>query len=105
MICAPIKGFIGIFVSVITAILSYLGQDSALVTTIIGFLMTVNYVVCAAAVCFVSCPANYIGNQLLSTWSGVFLSLSLFGGGLKEYLRVRSSEVESSADMAETGTE
>ena len=84
-----ITGSIGLAVSILTAILSLLGQDSPRITTTIGFSMTVNYIICAAVLCFGLGPANYIGNQYISAWSGVFLSLYIFGGGLKEYLRDR----------------
>ena len=95
-------GCIGIVVSSITSIFSYLGRDSALSTTIVGFAMTINYILCAGMLCFGYGPATAAGNQFFSAWSGVFLSLSLFGGALKEYLNTRDSTDESFAEVSET---
>ena len=72
-------------------IISFLGRDSALDTTTIGFVMVINYIATAGLLCFGYGPATITGNQFFSTWLGVFLSLSLFGDALKEYLIQRGN--------------
>ena len=66
--------------------------------------MTVNFLVCAGMLCFGYGPATTAGNLFFSAWSGVFLSLSLFGGALKEYMNVRSIDGTSLEDVVETET-
>jgi hypothetical protein len=33
-------------------------------------------------------PATYVGNQYLAAWSGFFLSFSIFGSVVKEFMGV-----------------
>ena len=84
-------------------LVSYTGRHTALNTTISGLIMAVNYIICAGALCFSYGPATTTGNKYYSTWSGVFLSLSLVGGAPKEHLITRGSGVtSSSATVSET---
>ena len=79
-------------------IFSYLGRDSAFDTTIVGLGMTINFIICAGVLCFGYGAATTTGNQFFSTWAGVFLSLSLFGGALKEYLIQRGNNADGTRE-------
>ena len=67
---------------------SSLGKDSALITTVSGFIMAVLYTLCAGLMTFDNGPATYVGNHYFSAWAGFFLSFAVFGGVLKEFLGV-----------------
>ncbi|KAL3811504.1 hypothetical protein ACHAXA_000408 [Cyclostephanos tholiformis] len=81
-----VTGCIGLSVSFLVSLFSSLGKDSALITTIFGFIMAILYTLCAGLMTFENGPATYVGNQYLSAWAGFFLSFAVFGSVLKEFL-------------------
>ncbi|KAL3771776.1 hypothetical protein ACHAW5_002390 [Stephanodiscus triporus] len=81
-----VTGCIGLGVSFLISLFSSLGKDSALITTIFGFIMAILYTLCAGLLTFDNGPATYIGNHYLSAWAGFFLSFTIFGSVLKEFL-------------------
>ena len=74
--------------SFLISLFSSLGRDSALITTIFGFVMAILYTVCAGLLTFDNGPATYVGNHYFSAWAGFFLSFAIFGNVLKEFLGV-----------------
>jgi len=95
------SGCIGLAVSFLTSLFSSLGKDSALITTIFGFIMAILYTLCAGLMTFDNGPATYVGNHYFSAWAGFFLSFAVFGSVLKEFLGVG----DAPAATAETGGE
>jgi len=83
-----VTGCIGLGVSFLVSLFSSLGKDSALITTIFGFIMAILYTLCAGLMTFEYGPATYVGNQYFSAWAGFFLSFAVFGSVLKEFLGV-----------------
>ena len=86
----PFSGCIGLIISSVISLSSSLGKDSALITTVSGFIMAVLYTLCAGLLTFDNGPATYVGNHYFSAWAGFFLSFAVFGSVLKEYLGVGS---------------
>ena len=82
----PKTGIIGLVLSVVISLFSTFGKDSALVTTISSFLCAILYTICAGLLTFDKGPATYVGNQYLAAWSGFFLSFSIFGSVVKEFM-------------------
>jgi len=91
------KGIIGLVVSFLISVFSSCGKDSALVTTISGFVMAVLYTLCAGLLTFENGPATYVGNLYFSAWAGFYLSFIVFGSVLKEFLGVGGGAASSSA--------
>jgi len=83
-----VTGIFGLVISFLISLLSSLGKDSALLTTVAGFLMASLYTVCAGLVTFENGPATYVGNHYFSAWAGFFVSFAVFGTVLKEFLGV-----------------
>lgn len=83
-----ITGIVGLVLSFLISLCSSLGRDSALITTVAGFLMAVLYTICAGLVTFKNGPATYVGNHYFGAWAGFFLSFGVFGTVLKEFLGV-----------------
>lgn len=79
-------GIIGLVLSVVISLFSTFGKDSALVTTVSSFLCAILYTICAGLLTFDKGPATYVGNQYLAAWSGFFLSFSIFGSVVKEFM-------------------
>ena len=79
-------GIIGLVLSVVISLFSTFGKDSALVTTVSSFLCAILYTNCAGLLTFDKGPATYVGNQYLAAWSGFFLSFSIFGSVVKEFM-------------------
>jgi hypothetical protein len=92
-----ITGIIGLVVSFLISVFSSCGKDSALVTTISGFVMAVLYTLCAGLLTFENGPATYVGNLYFSAWAGFYLSFMVFGSVLKEFLGVGGGAASSSA--------
>ena len=82
----PKTGIIGLVLSVVISLFSTFGKDSALVTTVSSFLCAILYTICAGLLTFDKGPATYVGNQYLAAWSGFFLSFSIFGSVVKEFM-------------------
>lgn len=83
-----VTGCVGLVLSFLISLFSSLGRDSALITTIFGFIMAILYTVCAGLLTFDNGPATYVGNHYFSAWAGFFLSFAIFGNVLKEFLGV-----------------
>lgn len=83
-----VTGIVGLVVSFLISLASSLGKDSALLTTVAGFLLASLYTICAGLVTFENGPATYVGNHYFSAWAGFFVSFSVFGTVLKEFLGV-----------------
>merc|ERR1719253_2324241 len=83
-----ITGIIGLVISFLISLFSSLGKDSALITTVAGFIMAVLYTICAGLLTFENGPATYVGNHYFSAWAGFFVSFAVFGTVLKEFLGV-----------------
>ena len=98
-------GIIGLVVSALISILSSCGKDSALVTTISGFVMAVLYTICAGLLTFENGPATFVGNQYFSAWAGFFLSFAVFGSVLREFLGVGGGANASAAAPAQSDGE
>lgn len=81
-----VTGIIGLVLSVVISLFSTFGKDSALVTTVSSFLCAILYTICAGLLTFDKGPATYVGNQYLAAWSGFFLSFSIFGSVVKEFM-------------------
>lgn len=96
-------GIVGLVVSFLISLFSSLGRDSALITTIAGFVMAVLYTLCAGLLTFDNGPATYVGNHYFSAWAGFFISFAVFGSVLKEFLGVGGAAAASEAAAAETG--
>lgn len=96
-------GIVGLVVSFLISLFSSLGRDSALITTIAGFIMAVLYTICAGLVTFKNGPATYVGNHFFGAWAGFFISFSVFGTVLKEFLGVKGGAATPSggADSAD----
>jgi hypothetical protein len=93
----PFSGCIGLTISTVISLSSSLGKDSALITTVSGFIMAVLYTLCAGLLTFDNGPATYVGNHYFSAWAGFFLSFAVFGSVLKEYLGVGTGSVAAAA--------
>jgi len=100
-----ITGCIGLLLSFLISLFSSLGKDSALITTIFGFIMAILYTVCAGLVTFDNGPATYVGNHYFSSWAGFFLSFAIFGNVLKEFLGVGTGAGELARATAEEGAD
>jgi len=85
-------GIVGLVVSFLISLFSSLGRDSALITTVAGFVMAVLYTLCAGLLTFDNGPATYVGNHYFSAWAGFFISFAVFGSVLKEFLGVGASQ-------------
>lgn len=96
-----VLGCIGLAVSFLISLFSSLGKDSALITTIFGFLMAILYTLCAGLMTFEDGPATYVGNHYFSAWAGFFLSFAIFGSVLKEFLGVSDSTGTSTVGEGE----
>mmetsp|Transcript_41096 Transcript_41096/g.67446 ORF Transcript_41096/g.67446 Transcript_41096/m.67446 type:complete len:392 (-) Transcript_41096:239-1414(-) len=94
-------GIVGLVVSFLISLFSSLGRDSALITTVAGFVMAVLYTLCAGLLTFDNGPATYVGNHYFSAWAGFFISFAVFGSVLKEFLGVGGGATASAA--AESG--
>ncbi|KAL7548981.1 hypothetical protein ACHAWF_012250 [Thalassiosira exigua] len=98
-------GIVGLVVSFLISLFSSLGRDSALITTVAGFVMAVLYTICAGLLTFDNGPATYVGNHYFSAWAGFFISFAVFGSVLKEFLGVgggtSAAAAESSGDDVE----
>ncbi|KAL7539600.1 hypothetical protein ACHAXR_009434 [Thalassiosira sp. AJA248-18] len=90
-------GCIGLVVSFLISLFSSLGRDSALITTIAGFVMAVLYTICAGLLTFDNGPATYVGNHYFSAWAGFFISFAVFGNVLKEFLGVGGGATSAAA--------
>lgn len=97
-----VSGCIGLAVSFLISLFSSLGKDSALITTIFGFLMAILYTLCAGLMTFEDGPATYVGNHYFSAWAGFFLSFAIFGSVLKEFLGVSDSTGTSTGGEGES---
>jgi len=97
-------GIVGLVVSFLISLFSSLGKDSALITTVAGFIMAVLYTICAGLLTFDNGPATYVGNHYFSAWAGFFISFAVFGSVLKEFLGVGGGTTTAAA-AAETGEE
>lgn len=95
-------GIVGLVVSFLISLFSSLGKDSALITTVAGFIMAVLYTLCAGLLTFDNGPATYVGNHYFSAWAGFFISFAVFGSVLKEFLGVGGGAA-SAAAAEETG--
>mmetsp|Transcript_32424 Transcript_32424/g.68537 ORF Transcript_32424/g.68537 Transcript_32424/m.68537 type:complete len:323 (+) Transcript_32424:174-1142(+) len=96
-------GIVGLVVSFLISLFSSLGKDSALITTVAGFVMAVLYTLCAGLLTFENGPATYVGNHYFSAWAGFFISFAVFGSVLKEFLGVGGGGGTSSAAAGESG--
>ena len=96
-------GIIGLVVAFLISLFSSLGRDSALITTIAGFIMAVLYTICAGLLTFDNGPATYVGNHYFSAWAGFFISFAVFGSVLKEFLGVGGGATSSAAAAASGG--
>jgi len=96
-------GCVGLVVSFLISLFSSLGRDSALITTVAGFIMAVLYTICAGLLTFDNGPATYVGNHYFSAWAGFFISFAVFGSVLKEFLGVGGHTTAAAA--AEDGAE
>lgn len=99
-----ITGIVGLVVSFLISLFSSLGRDSALITTVAGFVMAVLYTLCAGLLTFENGPATYVGNHYFSAWAGFFISFAVFGSVLKEFLGV-GGVTAANAAAAEAGEE
>lgn len=81
-------GITGLVISFLISLFSSLGRDSALITTLVGGIMAILYTICAGLLTFDNGPATYVGNHYFSAWAGFFISFSVFGSVLKEFLGV-----------------
>jgi len=90
-------GIIGLVVSFLISLFSSLGRDSALITTVAGFIMAVLYTLCAGLLTFDNGPATYVGNHYFSAWAGFFISFAVFGSVLKEFLGVGNAAAATPA--------
>lgn len=97
-----VTGIVGLVVSFLISLFSSLGRDSALITTIAGFVMAVLYTLCAGLLTFDNGPATYVGNHYFSAWAGFFISFAVFGSVLKEFLGVGGGAPASSAGATES---
>lgn len=95
-----VTGIIGLVVSFLISLFSSLGKDSALITTVAGFVMAVLYTLCAGLLTFDNGPATYVGNHYFSAWAGFFISFAVFGSVLKEFLGVGGGADANSAAAA-----
>lgn len=93
-----VTGIVGLVISFLISLFSSLGRDSALITTVAGFIMAVLYTICAGLVTFENGPATYVGNHYFSAWAGFFISFAVFGTVLKEFLGVGSGAAASSGE-------
>lgn len=93
-------GIIGLVVSFLISLFSSLGRDSALITTVAGFIMAVLYTLCAGLLTFDNGPATYVGNHYFSAWAGFFISFAVFGSVLKEFLGVGNAAATPAAENA-----
>merc|ERR1719223_38084 len=100
-----ITGCIGLVVSFLISLFSSLGRDSALITTVAGFVMAVLYTVCAGLLTFDNGPATYVGNHYFSAWAGFFISFVVFGSVLKEFLGVGGHTAAADAESGGEETE
>lgn len=101
-----VTGIVGLVISFLISLFSSLGRDSALITTVAGFIMAVLYTICAGLVTFENGPATYVGNHYFSAWAGFFISFAVFGTVLKEFLGVgggAAAAAAADADGAESG--
>jgi len=98
-----ITGIIGLVISFLISLFSSLGKDSALITTVAGFIMAVLYTICAGLLTFENGPATYVGNHYFSAWAGFFVSFAVFGTVLKEFLGVGGHEAAAASGGAESG--
>ena len=98
-------GIIGLVISFLISLFSSLGKDSALITTVAGFIMAVLYTICAGLLTFENGPATYVGNHYFSAWAGFFVSFAVFGTVLKEFLGVGGREAAAASGGAESGGE
>ena len=96
-------GIIGLVVAFLISLFSSLGRDSALITTIAGFIMAVLYTICAGLLTFDNGPATYVGNHYFSAWAGFFISFAVFGSVLKEFLGVGGGATSPAAAAASGG--
>merc|ERR1712194_291626 len=96
-----VTGIVGLVISFLIALFSSFGRDSALITTVAGFIMAVLYTICAGLVTFENGPATYVGNHYFSAWAGFFISFAVFGSVLKEFLGVGGG-TEAAAGGAES---
>lgn len=96
-------GIVGLVVSFLISLFSSLGRDSALITTVAGFVMAVLYTLCAGLLTFDNGPATYVGNHYFSAWAGFFISFAVFGSVLKEFLGVGGGAAADAAAPAESG--
>lgn len=94
-------GIVGLVVSFLISLFSSLGKDSALITTIAGFIMAVLYTLCAGLLTFDNGPATYVGNHYFSAWAGFFISFAVFGSVLKEFLGVGHNTAATQANAVE----
>jgi len=94
-------GIVGLVVSFLISLFSSLGKDSALITTIAGFIMAVLYTLCAGLLTFDNGPATYVGNHYFSAWAGFFISFAVFGSVLKEFLGVGHNAAATQANAVE----
>eukprot|EP00584_Thalassiosira_punctigera_P003529 CAMPEP_0172529496 /NCGR_PEP_ID=MMETSP1067-20121228/3556_1 /TAXON_ID=265564 ORGANISM="Thalassiosira punctigera, Strain Tpunct2005C2" /NCGR_SAMPLE_ID=MMETSP1067 /ASSEMBLY_ACC=CAM_ASM_000444 /LENGTH=322 /DNA_ID=CAMNT_0013313555 /DNA_START=188 /DNA_END=1156 /DNA_ORIENTATION=- len=93
-------GIVGLVVSFLISLFSSLGRDSALITTVAGFVMAMLYTLCAGLLTFDNGPATYVGNHYFSAWAGFFISFAVFGSVLKEFLGVGGGAAATSAAAA-----
>lgn len=100
-----VTGCIGLVLSFLISLFSSLGRDSALITTIFGFVMAILYTVCAGLLTFDNGPATYVGNHYFSAWAGFFLSFAIFGNVLKEFLGVGGGAAQTTSEDEEKDTE
>lgn len=100
-----ITGCVGLVLSFLISLFSSLGRDSALITTIFGFIMAILYTVCAGLLTFDNGPATYVGNHYFSAWAGFFLSFAIFGNVLKEFLGVGTGTGAAAAQTTEEGAD
>merc|ERR1719223_1607207 len=100
-----VTGCIGLVLSFLISLFSSLGRDSALITTIFGFVMAILYTVCAGLLTFDNGPATYVGNHYFSAWAGFFLSFAIFGNVLKEFLGVGGGAAQTTSDDEEKDIE
>jgi len=96
-------GIVGLVVSFLISLFSSLGKDSALITTVAGFVMAVLYTLCAGLLTFDNGPATYVGNHYFSAWAGFFISFSVFGNVLKEFLGVGGGQTTAASAAPPTG--
>ena len=99
------SGIVGLVVAFLISLFSSLGRDSALITTVAGFVMAVLYTLCAGLLTFDNGPATYVGNHYFSAWAGFFISFAVFGSVLKEFLGVGGTTTAAAAASETTGGE